>query len=128
MVDLYNKETARPPQERIDPSTWQLMVAVALGLDFFQGIVGMLPFVGQILSPIISLFIFLIFWIWLKLHGVTITDSIKRVAIMFGGFLVELIPILNILPSWTLAIFLTVLLVRNSDKRKLKEFYRDTHS
>jgi signal transduction histidine kinase len=115
-----------PPEERIDSSTGKLLVIVAFGLDFFQGIIGALPFVGAILSPMISLLVFLIFWMWLKLHGVSITDSIERIAIMFGGFLVELIPILNILPAWTLTIFITVLLVRNKDKREIKDFYEET--
>ena len=114
------------PQERIDSSTGLLMVIVALGFDFFQGIIGILPIAGFILAPLISLFIWLTFWIWLKLHGVNITDKTKRIVIMWGGFLLELIPLLDILPIWTITIFITVLSVQHSDKVKIKEFYKNT--
>ncbi len=114
-----------PPQERIDKSTGRLMVIVALGFDFFQGIIGVLPVVGFILSPLVSLFIWLTFWIWLKLHGVNVTDKIGRIFIMWGGFFLELIPLLNILPTWTMTIFITVSLIQRDDKRKIKEFYEN---
>ena len=126
MARTYTKENIVPPKERIDSETGRLMVITALGFDFFQGIIGMLPFVGFILAPLISFLIWLTFWIWLKLHGVSLGDNIKRMAIMFGGFLLELVPILNILPVWTLTIFITVLMVQRDDKRKIKEFYENT--
>lgn len=117
---MANGNVARnvePPKERIDTGTWKLMTAVAIGADLFQVMLGLF-------APLISPFIFLTFWMWLKLHDVSIGDSIKRIAIMWGGFLVELIPVLNFLPTWTLSIFITVLMVRNKDKRKIKEFYK----
>jgi len=123
------KENTKSPRERIDSSDGKLMTITALGLDFFQGIIGILPIAGPILTSfIINPIIFLIFWIWLKFHGVSISDSIQRIAIVFGGFLVELIPVLNILPAWTLTIFLTVTLVQRADKKKIKEFYENANT
>lgn len=118
------RENIALPKERIDSSTGNLMVITALGFDFFQGIIGMLPIVGPMIAGfIINPIVFLTFFVWLKLHGVSIGDSVQRLALMFGGFLIELIPLLNILPAWTLTIFMTVLIVQRSDKRKIKEFY-----
>lgn len=118
MANQYVKENIVPPEERIDLSTWQLMTVASAGADLLQA--GL-----TIFAPIVSPIIFLTFWVWLKFHGVGISDNIKRIVIMWGGFLVELIPGLNILPAWTLTIFITVLLVRNRDKRKIKEFYKN---
>lgn len=115
-----------PPKERISQSTAQLMVVTALWFDFFQGVIGAVPLIGWIIAPIISFFIWFTFWFWLKLHGVTIADSIKRLALMFVAFLLELTPLLNILPIWTATILITVLLVRHGDKKKMEEFYADT--
>ncbi len=128
MASTQFKGNIEEPQERISSSDGQLMVIVAIGLDFFQGMIGLIPIIGLILSPLLSIFIFLFLWVWLKMHGVGIVDSVERIAIMFGGFLVELIPLLNILPVWTLMIFITVLLVRHSDKRKIDEFYRNANT
>jgi len=115
------KENIEPPQERIDISTWKLMTAASIGADLFQVALG-------VLAPLISPFIFLTFWIWLKLHGVSIVDSVERIALMWGGFLIEVIPGLNILPAWTLTIFITVLLVRHNDTKKIKEFYKNINT
>ncbi len=128
MARNISPESIEPPQERIDSGTGKLMVAVAFGFDLFQGVVGLTPFVGWVLSPMIGLIIWLTFWIWLKLHGVSVVESVERMAILFGGFLVELVPILNILPVWTLTIFVTVLLVQREDKKKIKEFYENIKS
>jgi len=123
-----NTRRTEPPQERIDASTGRTMFIAALGFDFFQGVIGIIPVVGFIISPIISFFIWLTFWVWLKFHGVAIADSIERIALMFGGFLVELIPGLNVLPAWSLVILITVLLVQHRDKKKIKEFYESTNT
>lgn len=43
------------------------------------------------------------FWLWFKLKGVNFGTA-RRAASMTAGFLIELIPIINILPAWTLAV------------------------
>lgn len=111
------KGNIEPPKERIDRSTWILMTAVASGVDVFQ-------FTMLIFAPIISPIAFLTFWIWLKRYGANITDDNKRLVRMFGGFFIELTP-LGVFPVWTPTIFTTVLLVRNKDKRKIREFYKN---
>ena len=115
----YPKRNLKPPKERIDSSTGLFMVITALWFDFLQIALG-------IFALLVTPFMWLTFFVWLKLHKVTIGDSVKRIALMFGGFLVELIPIVNILPAWNLMIFITVLLVQRSDKKKIEEFYKNS--
>ena len=117
-----------PPKERIDSSDGKLMTITALGFDSFQGLMSAIPFAGLILGPLVSFLVWLTFFIWLKLHGVTIGDSVERMAVMFAGFFFELIPLLNILPIWTLTIFITVKLVQRTDRKKIKEFYEQLNS
>jgi hypothetical protein len=124
MENEYVNKNVVPPLERIDYSTGQLMAITALFLDFFQGIMGAIPVAGQILSPLISIFIWLTFFVWLKLHEITIIDNIKRLAIMAGGSFLEIIPIINIAPIWTITILITVMLVKVEDKNKIKDFYK----
>lgn len=115
-----------PPKERISSSTGNLMVATALGLDLFQGIIAAIPLAGILISDlIINPIIIAIFWVWFISHKVHFGNNLRRLALMWGGFFLELIPILNILPIWTLTIFMTVLIVRKKDKKKIEEFYKN---
>lgn len=84
------------------------MVSVALFYDAVQGIINLIPILGQILSGLISMFAFLTFYLWFKLKGLNFVTP-KRAAYLGGGLLIELIPILNILPAWTLAVTLLAL-------------------
>jgi hypothetical protein len=115
-----------PPKERIDKTKGVLMTSIGFGLDSLQASIGIVPILGFIVSPIISLFIWFFFWTWFKLNGVSIGDSVERIAVMFGGFLVEMIPVLNILPAWTLTVFLTVLIVQRADRKALIEYEKNT--
>lgn len=82
-----------------------LMIVAALLFDAVQAIINLLPIAGQILSGFVSFFAFMTFWLWFRLNGLKFTSA-KRVSYMGGGFILELIPILNMLPAWTLAVFL----------------------
>lgn len=88
------------------------MVSVALAYDGIQALFDLLhliPVVGNIIAAIITALIsvaaWLTFYIWLKMHGVHF-NSAKRILTMGGGFFLELLPVLNMLPAWTLAVVL----------------------
>jgi len=95
--------------------TIAFMIAVALFYDVFQVLINLIPILGQILSALIGLFAFLTFYLWFKLKGLNFANP-KRAAYLGGGFLIELVPILNILPAWTLAV---TLLALNSKIKKI---------
>lgn len=93
--------------KEIKPVTGTFMIIVALLFDGIQAGINLIPIVGQILSFLISIFAFLTFWVWFKMNGVSFAKP-KRAGSMGVGFLVELIPVLNMLPAWTLAVFLII--------------------
>ncbi|MCX6701867.1 MAG: hypothetical protein NTX96_01570 [Candidatus Zambryskibacteria bacterium] len=77
-----------------------LMIFVALCLDGTQAIIGWIPIFGNVLADFISIFIFLTFFLWFKMYGINMMTP-KRFGSMIGGFAVEMIPFINILPIWT---------------------------
>lgn len=85
------------------------MIVTALFFDTIQfgaDLINFIPFVGFIFAWVISsgvsIFAWLTFFLWFRLAG-TKFDS-KIVATTVGAFFIELIPLLNALPAWTLSI------------------------
>ena len=96
------------------------MVSTALFFDALQGGLSLIPFLGWIVASLVGGFAFMTFWFWFKTHGVKFTTA-KRAGIMGGGFFIELIPILNMLPAWTLSATLTIFDVWKEDAKKDKK-------
>lgn len=94
-----------PPRQepQLKSHTIALMIAVALLYDALQAILNFI-FLGWLVSPAA----FLTFYVWFKMNGIKFATP-KRSGIMGAGFIIELIPILNTLPAWTLAVVLIVL-------------------
>lgn len=95
--------------EKISKITFACMIVTALFFDTIQfgaDLMNLIPFIGFILAGVISggvsIFAWLTFFLWFRLVG-TKFDS-KIVATTVGTFFIELIPILNALPAWTLSI------------------------
>lgn len=95
-----------------------LIISVAVFFDLVQALIDVfhfIPVVGNIFAMVatwlVSAVAFFIFWFWFMLYGVHFNTT-KRVASMGGGFLIELIPVLNALPAWTLAVILVILTAR----------------
>ena len=94
------------------------MIIVALffdGLQFGADLINFIPFVGFILAWVItsgiSLFAFMTFSLWFRL--LEIKFNTKIVATTAGAFFIELIPVLNALPAWTLSIVLIMLMQKS---------------
>lgn len=111
------------PQPRIDTGTIVFMISVAFFFDFLQALFA-LTFIGSIVASVMSIFIWLTFYLWLKLHGITFMDNLARMIIMWSGFVIELIPVLNIVPGWTFSVSLSLMLIRYGDQRRLSAFNR----
>lgn len=95
--------------------TIAFMIAVALFYDAIQAFINLIPFLGQILSSLIGLFAFLTFYLWFKLKGLNFATA-KRAGYLGGGFMIELLPLVNMLPAWTLTI---TLLAMDSKTKKI---------
>ncbi|MBI2618031.1 hypothetical protein HYW58_01105 [Candidatus Kaiserbacteria bacterium] len=111
------------PQPRIDSGTMVSMVSVAFFFDVVQ-MIFTLTVIGSIVSSVMSIFIWLTFYVWFKKHGIMFMDNLARMIIMWGGFLLELVPVLNIIPGWTFSVSLSLLLIHYEDQRRLSVFNR----
>ena len=91
------------------------MIIVAFIYDMIQATLQLLPILGQILASLISIFAFLTFYVWFKVKGLNFS-TVKRSMYLFGGLAIEIIPIVNALPTWTLSV---TLLALNSKLKKV---------
>lgn len=77
-----------------------LMIFVALCADGAQALIGWIPAFGNILADFFSILVFMTFFLWFKMHGISMMTPKRLKALAIGG-IVELVPFLNILPAWT---------------------------
>jgi hypothetical protein len=100
-------------QPRISAATGAFMLIMALLFDFLQFIVGFIPVIGQVIGTVLGAAAGGTFWFWFKIKGVELWN--KKGATLGLGALVEVIPVLGMLPAWTLAVSRTITLSRISD-------------
>lgn len=87
-------------KSQISETTIFLMIFSALCLDGLQALIGWIPLFGNILAGLLSIFIFLTFFLWFKIHGITMLTP-KRLTALAGGGIIEMVPFINIFPAWT---------------------------
>jgi hypothetical protein len=117
-------------RNRIPSHTAVLMGSTAFFFDTLQGLFGIfhsIPVAGTVLATAIGWAVTFIaaftFFLWFKLHGISFLDSgVRKLITFFGGTLIELVPLLNILPAWTLSVMLLIVIVRTEDT-----LYNKTH-
>ncbi|MEQ1561335.1 MAG: hypothetical protein ABL899_01270 [Nitrospira sp.] len=80
-----------------------MLISTAVFFDICQALADFIPFAGWIAGVFVNIFAFLTFYVWLKMLGMSFVNP-KRAGIMGGGFLIEMIPIVNALPAWTFAV------------------------
>lgn len=88
------------------------MMFVALFFDGLQAILSPIVGVGWILSSMIALYAWLTFTLWSSWKGVGIPSGVRGFIVKWIVPLVEFVPIVNILPTWTLRIFLQLSFVK----------------
>ncbi|TAL48821.1 hypothetical protein EPN83_03460 [Patescibacteria group bacterium] len=94
-------------RKEISNGTMWLMVSVALLYDVVGGGIQLLPIVGQMVYWIIWIFAFLTFYLWFKIYGRSFLSP-KRTLAMGAGAIIEIIPVLSILPGWTVAVIFLI--------------------
>lgn len=97
--------------QRIDNITAGLMITVAVVFD----LISLIPVVN-IISAVAAT---LIFGLWFLLLGIGFANP-KRIATWATGLLVEAIPFLSILPGLTIAVAVTIFMIKLEDKTGLK--------
>jgi hypothetical protein len=92
--------------------TFILQFVTALLFDGFQALVQFIPLGGQLISSaVITPAAFTTFYIWFKLKGMNFMRP-SRILTMGGSAIIEFIPVLNVLPAWSLAVVLLHLSAR----------------
>ena len=89
-------------ERKIEKHIWVFMLAIAVFIDLVQILADLLV-VGVVVNTILDIFVWLTFYVWFKIYGVNFI-SIRRGLPFVGAGLAELIPALNVLPAWTVAI------------------------
>lgn len=100
------EEVQEKPKSTLPKSTIILMTLTALFFDALQAIL-IFFIIGAIANSFIAVFAGLTFYVWFKTHNVSFSSP-KRLAAIGGGWLIELIPVLNIIPTWTFAVWYTI--------------------
>ena len=77
-----------------------LMITVAAIFDFTQFVLTLIPFIGWILSPIVSICAWLLFGIWFHHVGVSLFAT-SRILGTVGAMIGEAVPFINGFPWWT---------------------------
>lgn len=94
-------------RKEISNITMVLMVATAVAYDIVQFLFNFIPFIGWIISWVIFIFAFMTFYVWFKIYGRNFMTP-KRAVAMGAGVIIEMIPILNSLPGWTIAVLFLI--------------------
>lgn len=79
-----------------------LMLLVA---SFFD-LVSLIPLMNWVVWPIA----WMTFFIWFKIKNISFTANWKKLLTVFGVSLIEIIPILSIIPSWIALVIITIVL------------------
>lgn len=102
-------------KQRIGNTQGVLMIGVAVVVDFVQGLLTA-GIVGLIVSTFISIFAWLMFFLWFKLNSIGMLDSGARLAVtIWGVAFIEMIPVINVLPAWTISVAIMLFIVRSED-------------
>lgn len=88
-----------------------LMLGTALFIDIIVFFINLIPFIGQLISICIGFVAYLGFFLWFTLKGIRLMTP-KRIAAMGTGFLISLIPLLNMLPEITFSVVATIMSTR----------------
>lgn len=93
-------------ERRISKPTAIIMVSIIAFLELIQILLNFLPGPGWIVIWFINVIIWLTHLFWFKIKGVKYSS--KRALNLGGSFLLEMIPIIDVLPWWTINTILTI--------------------
>jgi hypothetical protein len=128
-----NKPSAPKPtdtqagEQRIKIPMAILMVGVALIFDaiqfvllYFNALLGAGTVIDFVVSSVVTFWASAIFWVWFKWKGVNYFDknAAKKMLIMFGSFIVELVPLLDAIPAITAGVIALIIQTRIEDTQK----------
>ena len=112
---------------RITKATGMLMMCTALCIDLIQAAIGLMHFVpvvgnafAALLNTAVSVLAGMTFFLWFRIKGVRVFFGRKPTQKMVNttlSVIIELIPIVKLLPAWTFWTWRTVTLSRIGETR-----------
>lgn len=102
---------------KISKTEWGLVIGAALMVDIFQLLLD-LVLIGPFVNGAIDICMGAVLALYFKIRGVKM-DS-KKVWGMLGTFLLEMIPIIDALPLWSLDVCMTMVW-DSRDKKKARQ-------
>lgn len=107
-------------KRRIGNMQGVFMIGVALTIDGVQVLLDMV-FIGLILDSFISIFAWMLFWFWFRLNDVSFLRgkaALLRLVAISGAGIIEIIPLVNDIPSWTFAVAIMLATIAIEDSVK----------
>jgi hypothetical protein len=91
------------------------LVTFAIFADIVGAIISLIPGV----SILVTIVGWLILNLWFTMLGVGFMDG-RRIGTMLASIVVEAMPVLNILPGFTVAVIAIIIMVKSEDKLGIK--------
>jgi len=89
------------------------LVSFAIAMDAIQVLLNLFA-IGVIINRVLGIFIWLIFMTWFLLLGGTFFKT-KSFSILLGSSLIEMIPVLDLIPGWTVSTLYIIKVMREED-------------
>jgi len=101
-------------KSHISKKNFVLMLVAAIFVDIVLALIQLIPVAGSVAASVFNVIPLLGFYIWYRLLGISFANPKKAVS-FFGASLIEFIPFINALPTWTAEIIYMYTL-QNKDK------------
>ena len=98
-----NPEQKPAEKPKISKTDFFKMLAVAIFFDATLAVIQLIPVAGSVAAMVFNVIPLMLFFIWYLLLGISFSNPKKGLS-FFGASLVEFIPIINILPTWTMEV------------------------
>ncbi len=109
------QQQAPEKKERIPLWMAGCLVAVAVLIDLIQAITTAFA-IGAFLSPLISVAASMLYWIWYKMLGISFVGNPKQLATFTTECFLEIVPVADALPMWSIGTIITIIITRSEDK------------
>jgi len=101
------KNAEVPKTTKISYAAAFFLIGTAIIIDALQFIIGYIPILGQIVGGLMTIGATFGFWLWFKILGVKFSKKQNMGRVI--GIIIEYIPVVNMLPTWTLTVGLLIL-------------------
>lgn len=94
---------------------WGLL-GTAISIDFLQTFLSLIPLIGPFLASVLAIFARVIFWVWFRILHVGFADKSNRFFTNISVTIIEILPLINSLPSWSMGTWIIIRQVEKEDK------------